>query len=103
MTQGTIEPRQGLTLSRAPDGDLLVIMDGAGMAEGPRVDLGFSGDFFEVSQGGVVYARVPSDPGIAGDLAAAASVKVMEVYKAEDPDRDTLSVHRDVRVSAAAG
>lgn len=94
----------GLTLMRARDGDLLVVMDGAGLVEGDPVDVGVSGGSLVVAQGGhPPLAGGPVGEAVARDLGRARRVSVVEVYAGETPDEDRFVLHHDTRIAVPAG
>lgn len=94
----------GLTLMRARDGDMLVVMEGAGLAEGTAVDVGLAAGLLTVSQaGGPALAGGEVGEAVGRDLARARRVSVVEVYAGDTPDADRFVLHHDTRLPAAAG
>lgn len=91
--QGPIQVRDSLWLSRAQDGDVLVVMERAGLVHGAGIEVVLEPGRLSLRQGGRVFADLVPNQDHADFLCAAPNLSVLEIEYGETDADDRLIYH----------
>lgn len=102
-TPGQLPVRDSLWLSRAEDGDVLVVMEFAGLAHGDAVDVVIEPGRLSLRQGSTLFADlVPTEDHI-DFLTAAPNLSVLEIEYGPTEAEDRLIIHDRARLVDRTG
>ncbi len=90
--------RDSLWLSKAEDGDVLVVVEHSGIRKGEMVDVVLQGGRLLLRQPGRVYADLPAGEDHEAFLRSAPNLFVLEVAQGADPEDDRFISHGEARL-----
>lgn len=90
--------RDSLWLSKAEDGDVLVVVEHSGIRKGEAVEVVLEGGRLSLRQGRKVYADLPAGEDHEAFLLSAPNLHVLEIAQAADPEDDRFISHVGARL-----